>query len=346
MNQFGAASEVDECLAVNRRTGVDHRIDCSVDVEKETVYVEVGAKRENDSEAGGEVSPWTGLKFKILNEEFRITKQGLNVNDTPYACIQGTLHLVLRGQRYTVTMDDEVRAARGEGSCGLLGIQDIIREAESNLGFRERRQTHIALQGEFQERWEMLSAMADDSEAEGTRVAIYCHALKNRQRLKSTFRQDVSIKDCDHSPMLRFEQMNGFVFAKNDPPCNVRKAAFSFLHPSTHLDERYAKLLLDWLHNKVALIPLTQVRREADGAPLVFHVPEADLISDEAVLFIKMLNVEKQGSARIHLNHFDRVGNHNPIGFLEDLPSVPFPVSVLAPIPKGGDTFSEVTCRL
>ena len=95
----------------------------------------------------------------------------------------------------------------------------------------------------------------------------------------------------------------------------------------------------------MALIPLIQVSREADGAPLVFHVPEADLISDEAVLFVKILNIEKNGYERAHLNHFNRIGNHNPISFLEDLPSVHIPSCGLAPIPVGSDTQCKAAGR-
>jgi hypothetical protein len=86
-----------------------------------------------------------------------------------------------------------------------------------------------------------------------------------------------------------------------------------------HLDERYLKLLLDWLEHKVALIPFTQVADANGGSPGVYHVPEADLISERAVLFIKLLNIEQQGPTRTVLNHFNWVGGQHPVGFLEDL---------------------------
>ena len=105
-----------------------------------------------------------------------------------------------------------------------------------------------------------------------------------------------------------FERLHGLTVGDKGNSCPVRKAAFLFLDPSTHLDERYLRLLLDWLEHKVALIPFTQVETEDGGDPKVFHVPEADLISERAVIFIKLLNIEKHGPTRTVLNHFNRVG--------------------------------------
>ena len=119
--------------------------------------------------------------------------------------------------------------------------------------------------------------------------------------------------------MEAFEQLHGLPIEKKDASCPVRKAAFLFLDPSTHLDERYLQLLLDWLEHKVALIPFIQVENESDGDPQVFYVPEANLISERAVIFIKLLNIEKQGPTRTALNHFNRVGGQHPVGFFEDL---------------------------
>ena len=133
------------------------------------------------------------------------------------------------------------------------------------------------------------------------------------------FREDPTMTEDEISQMQEFEQMHGFNLDASDHSCPVRKAAFLFLHPTKHLDERYLKLLLDWLEHKVALIPFTQVADANDGSPGVYHVPEADLISDGAVLFIKLLNIEQQGPTRTVLNHFNRVGGQHPVGFLEDL---------------------------
>lgn len=64
-------------------------------------------------------------------------------------------------------------------------------------------------------------------------------------------------------------------------------------------------LLLDWLDHRMALFPFTLVKNEDDGRPRVFYVPEANLISDQAIIFIKLLNIEKQGPNRTSLNPFN-----------------------------------------
>jgi hypothetical protein len=150
----------------------------------------------------------------------------------------------------------------------------------------------------------------------------------NRHRLRHIFREDPAMTDDEISQMQEFEQMHGFNLDASDHSCPVRKAAFLFLHPTMHLDERYLKLLLDWLEHKVALIPFTQVADANDGSPGVYHVPEADLISEGAVLFIKLLNIEQQGPTRTALNHFNRVGGQQPV--LEDLVVEQTPSAVLA----------------
>ena len=80
---------------------------------------------------------------------------------------------------------------------------------------------------------------------------------------------------------------------------------------------------------------LTQDTNANDGSLRVYHVPKADLISEEgAVIFIKFLDIEKQGSTRTVLNHFNRVGGQQPVledlrGFLEDLVVKQTPSAVL-----------------
>ena len=81
-------------------------------------------------------------------------------------------------------------------------------------------------------------------------------------------------------------------------------------------------------------IPFTQVSNANNGSPRVYHVPRADLISEGAVIFIKFLNIEKQGSTRTVLNDFNRVGCQHPVledlhGFLEDLVVEQTPRAVL-----------------
>ena len=43
-----------------------------------------------------------------------------------------------------------------------------------------------------------------------------------------------------------------------------------------------------------------------------------DLINDEAVLLLKVLNLEKHGRERAGLNHFNRVSGREPVEFLQD----------------------------
>jgi len=75
--------------------------------------------------------PWTRLDLQILNHELSTAGPGLIVNSLPYASLRGTLRLKWQGKWCVMELNDEVRAVRGEGSCGLLGIQDIIQGAES-----------------------------------------------------------------------------------------------------------------------------------------------------------------------------------------------------------------------
>ena len=63
-------------------------------------------------------------------------------------------------------------------------------------------------------------------------------------------------------------------------------------------------------------------------------MPKADLISEGAVNFIKLLDIEKRGSTRTVLNNFNRVGGQQPVledlrGFLEDLVVEQTPSAVL-----------------
>ena len=115
-----------------------------------------------------------------------------------------------------------------------------------------------------------MEMQRESGNAEGIRTVIACHALMNRHSLRHIFRDDPTMTEDEISQMQGFEQMHGFKFDASDHPCSVRKAAFMFLRPTMHLDERYLKLLLDWLEHKVALIPFTQVVDANDGIPGVY----------------------------------------------------------------------------
>ena len=96
-----------------------------------------------------------------------VTLEACTVNINPYGILRGTIEIDWRGNILPVILQDEVRAARAEGSCYLLCILDLIREAERSQTFRSRRISHPELHETFQERWELILAMATDREASG-----------------------------------------------------------------------------------------------------------------------------------------------------------------------------------
>ena len=77
------------------------------------------------------------------------------------------------------------------------------------------------------------------------------------------------------------------------------------------------KVLLDWLSHKVAVLNLLQIPNE-NGTPQFFHSSLVNLITDEAVLHLKVLNLERHGRERAGLNHFNRVSGSEPVEFLQD----------------------------
>ena len=77
------------------------------------------------------------------------------------------------------------------------------------------------------------------------------------------------------------------------------------------------RVLLDWLGDKVAVLNLLQIPNE-NSTPQFFHSSVVDLINDEAVLLLKVLNLEKHGRERAGLNHFNRVSGREPVEFLQD----------------------------
>ncbi len=81
------------------------------------------------------------------------------------------------------------------------------------------------------------------------------------------------------------------------------------------------KVMLDWLDDKVAVLNLLQITNE-DGTVKFLHFSAVDHTTNEAVLLLKVLNIERHGRARTALNHFDRVSGVKPVGFLQDFPMV------------------------
>jgi hypothetical protein len=98
----------------------------------------------------------TVLNFHVLNQNRRMAAANWAVNRAPYGRINGTAHVTWRARDSSIILSDEVRAARAEGSCYLLCLQDLVREAESSASFHLRRKAHPELQGPFQERWEII----------------------------------------------------------------------------------------------------------------------------------------------------------------------------------------------
>ena len=260
------------------------------------------------------------LTYRLLNDNLRCTIDGVDINTQPYALLSGRANLFWRNHSHAVSLNDEVRAARGEGACGLLCILDVLRAANLDHSFRKRVREHAELQGIFQDKWNVLLAMTEDRGAEGLRVLIYCHATGHKERFGILFPPGERLTEADARLLLQFEKQNNLLFDEDEPPCAVRRAAYRFLSLSDHLTESFLKVFLDWLEHKVALLPLIQ--NEGDNLSQFLHVPALNFITDAAVLFLKILPViiERQTGVRANLNHFDRVRGQQPMSFLEDLP--------------------------
>ena len=87
----------------------------------------------------------TVLNFHVLDQNRRMAAANRAVNRAPYGRIDGTAHVTWRARDSSIILSDEVRAARAEGSCYLLCLQDLVREAESPASFHIRRKTHPEL---------------------------------------------------------------------------------------------------------------------------------------------------------------------------------------------------------
>ena len=65
---------------------------------------------------------------------------------------------------------------------------------------------------------------------------------------------------------LKLRTVSDSLRIQMDDRCEVQRWAIAFLSPSTHADEGFMKVLLDWLCNKVAVMNLLQVPH-VSGAP-------------------------------------------------------------------------------
>ena len=266
-------------------------------------------------EPGAIVADPTILNFHLLNRHSRMAAANRTVNRDPYGRIDGTAHVTWRGRNSSIPLSDEVRAARAEGSCYLLCLQDLVREAEHSASFHTRRRAHPELQGPFQERWEIMMGSAHNREASALRQAVCIHLLNNADRFRSEFPVPLPMPEAE---WLKLRAVSDSLHIQVDTRCEVQRWALAFLSPSTHADEGFMRVLLDWLCNKVAVLNLLQVPH-VSGAPQFLHSSSVDHVCDESILLLKVLNIERHGSARVGLNHFDRVSGKNPVEFLEDL---------------------------
>ena len=204
----------------------------------------------------------------------------------------------------------------------MLSIGTLVEEAERNPLFSARRQAEPILQGDFQLRWELLLAMSKERGADTVRAALCAHMWRYESRFQHLFLLEPARNKWDDllraaKELRLLEKMN----AQEDDFTLVQKWALHFLSNSTHADENYMRVLLDWLGNKVAIMNFSCVRQES-GNMLYYHLPLLDLVdNDRAVLLIKLLNIEHHGASRLLSNHFDVVCGRRPVEFLEDLAS-------------------------
>ena len=256
----------------------------------------------------------TLLSFELIDVTLSITLEACAVNVKPYGMLSGTIEIDWRGNNLPVILQDEVRAVRAEGSCYLLCILDLIREAERSQTFRSRRISHPELHETFQERWEIILAMVIDREATGLRRVICNHLLDKHEQFQRDFPLPPNHTAQQWQDLRAFGDSLG-IHLKSEG--TVQRNALEFLRPSTHATEGHMKVLLDWLGHKVAVLNLLQIPNE-NGTPQFFHSSVVNLITDEAVLLLKVLNLERHGRERAGLNHFNRVSGSEPVEFLQD----------------------------
>ena len=94
-----------------------------------------------------DIHPFVQLKFQLFNADLRICAPGCTVNTKPYGLLSGTVSIQWKGLCFESELHSEVFAAKGEGSCYLLCILNVISKAELVPEFQHRRITHPDLQG-------------------------------------------------------------------------------------------------------------------------------------------------------------------------------------------------------
>jgi hypothetical protein len=104
-----------------------------------------------------------------------------------------------------------------------------------------------------------------------------------------------------------------------DLACPVQMWALVFLQSSTHIDERFMAVLLDWLDRKVAILNLLQATDHLTATPQFLHSRMIDLVHENYILLLKVLNLEKNSNIRHLSDNFDVVSCLRPVEFLEDI---------------------------
>ena len=229
-----------------------------------------------------------------------------------------------RSATVRLSIDDDVRATRGEGSCYLLSIGTLAEEAERNDAFTHRRRLDPALQGDFRMNWELLAGMSKERGANTVRNALCAHMWRHAPRFQHLFTLEPPRRQWGDLLLMAKElRLADSMSAQEDDLNLVQKWGLYFLLRTTHADESYMRVLLDWLENKVAIMNFGRIQQES-GNMRYYHLPLSDLVdNDDAILLVKILNIEHQGASRGLLNHFDLVCGQNPVEFLQDLAPAP-----------------------
>ena len=85
--------------------------------------------------------------------------------------------------------------------------------------------------------------MSKDRDADGLRTILYGHMLSNVSRFQHHFASPPNTDERECTLLVQAERRAQFHFS--GPPCPVRKWAFFFLRPSTHVNERFMRVILD-----------------------------------------------------------------------------------------------------
>jgi hypothetical protein len=239
-----------------------------------------------------DIHPFVQLKFQLFNADLRICAPGCTVNTKPYGLLSGTVSIQWKGLCFESELHPEVFAARGEGSCYILYILNVISKAELVPEFQHRRITHPALQGIFQELWGILLGTSIDPAASGLRQAISNHMFSNINRFRDHFTAlpILSLQQLESKILQQLGKQRRIGMNIYDLACLVQMWALVFLQFSTHIDERFMAVLLDWLDHKVAILNLLQVTDHLTATPQFLHSLMIDLVHENSILLLKVLS--------------------------------------------------------